>query len=658
MTRKSTASNKSNNSIEPATDQSPGAVSSDATPPAEDWHTLSRTASEFGVSVTWLESFCVKHQLTVRQVKNPHYSSASPMRLIELNAVKRYFATEPDALIDAQKRSKRARRASATAATREKQKALEAQRRLGEVTQLVESLGPLEASLFWFGQMTYSENQRQFIVGASWELLGGLLASGGTLSRTEENALWQFPSGLEVRMPCQLLKNWRWISLLSRADHSAASENSESTVTIRRPFGRMETVKTFDASIVHHNFLKSFADWTNRTSVIPTRAYSIRSDEQMDRELGQLFAYSGNEIWERFHITTHDAEIWKRHQFSAQRALAYIACGIGVGEARSFAEVGLDILKGPDLIVRWRDDLYRLKEWQAYGLDVRSASLWTDAGFSPDDGAQWSRLDVPPDSAAILRMPGGYHIRPPQYAELLASLERVHELGKRRKEVSDHVRVLLSRKQTFDDVKFILLNLHANGSLDRRHLRMISHLLHEQMPISIAFNLMMQLPAEAGANAEHILRSAAWLWENRPNMGSRALIDWASCGIKVETALQLIDFGVSVQQAKQYRALFNRSPKTTKNVLSRIANGEALGDIAETYRSTKKKKKAQEARRIIWAEFFRVNAQLIPPGFGPFDREVVKSFQTGRAPVPEYILKRWGETNQLPRWARSLGLGH
>ncbi len=647
---------KFNNGSDSETSQSSnslGTVSNDDASPTEDWHTLSRTASELGVGVTWLESFCKRHQLTIRKAKNPHYSSASPMKLIELNALNRCFAAEPEALANAQKRSRRARKASVTVATREKQRFVEAQQRLGEVAQLVESLGPLESSLFWFGQMAYSKNRQRFIVGASWELLGGLLASGGTLSQTKENTFWQFPSGLEMCIPRQLLKDWRWIDLLPYADRFTANENSESTVIIHEPFGRVKTVKAFDASTVHYYFLKSFATWTNRTSIISTQAYSTRFDEQVDEELSQLFVYPGNEIWERLHMTSRDAEIWQRHQFTAQQALAYIACGIGVGEAISFSEVGLDILKLPIFIIKWRNDLYRLGEWRAHGLNALFATLWANAGFSPEEGAAWNELKILPNDAAILAGHNiqGFSVHPQQVKELITNLEQIRELKFKRKQISGYLVMLLSRDRSFEDIEPVLLRLHSRDLLDSRYLRMFSHLLDNQIPILIASDLMMQLPAKTNIDARRILQSAAWLWKSRPNLETRTLIEWSSIDIKVETSLQLIDLGVSVQEAKQYRALFNRSPKTTKNVLSRIANGEALDDIAKSYQSTKKKKKKQEANRRAWAEFFRVSVQLIPPDFGPFDPVAVKSFQTGQAPVPEYILNKWNETNKIPRWA-------
>ncbi len=662
---KNTANNESKADIKSETVQVTSPAGDNTTPLAEDWHTLSRTASELGVSVSWLESFCVKHQLTIRKTKNPHYSSASPMKLIEINALNRCFAAEPEALANAQKRSKRARKASVTVAIREKQRVLEAQRRLGEVTQLVESLGPLESSLFWFGQITYSENRRQFIVGASWELLGEFLASGGALFQSKKNVFWRFPFGLEVSMPRQLLKNWPWIQLLPQADNSLASENSESTVTIRKPFGKREVIKTFDESMVHYHFLKSFADLTNRTSVIPTQAYSIRADKQIDRDLGQLFVYSGNEIWERFHITNHDAKIWKHNQFSAQQALAYTACGIGVGEARSFAEVGLDILKEPNVILLWKDDLYRLKDWIFHGINAQFALQWENAGFSPEEGAIWSELKVPPRVAAVLagRNDHGFSLHPQQFQELITNLQQIRELKSKRNQISDHLISLLSIGLSFEDIESVLLRFHTRDLLNRRCLELLLYLLHKKMPISIASDSIMQLAELAertnmrAERMEHILQLVARLWENRPNMEMRTLIAWASSKINVETALRLIDLGVSVQEAKQYKTLFRRSPKTTKTVFSRIANGEALDYIVKSYQSTKKKKKKQEASRKTWAIFFRVNAQLIPPDFVPFDPATVKSFQTGQTPVPEYILNRWDKTNKIPKWAISLGLG-
>ncbi len=645
MTHKNITDNKANTNANLETDHSPGTVSSNSTPLAEDWHTLSRTASNLGVGIVWLENFCKKHQLTIRKARNPHYSSASPMRLIELNALKRCFAAEPEALANAQKRSNRARKASVTVAIREKQRVLEAQRRLGEVTQLVESLGPLESSLFWFGQMVHSENRQRFIVGASWELLGGFLASGGKLFQSEKTVFWQFPSGLGVYVPRQLLKNWPWLCLLPHielAELAVNNDRSESTVTIRRPFGKTETVKTVDSQVAYHRFLEAFG----------------KTDTISPSELNELSACPEDDIWMRFNITTHDAKIWKRFKFTAHQALAYTACGIGVGEARSFAEVGLDIQKDPNVILLWKDDLYRLRDWIFHGMNAQVALQWENVGFSPEEGAVWNELKVSPSNAAVLAGQNiqGFSVHPQQVKELITNLEQIWELKSKRNQIGDHLILLLSIGQSFEDIESVLLRLHSRNFLNRRYLEILTYLLYEQIPISIASDLIMQLPAETSIDAEHILRSAAWLWENRPNMEICTLMAWASSGINVETTLQLIDLGVSVQQAKQYKTLFRRSPKTTKNVLSRIANGEALDDIAKTYRNPKKQKKTQKASRTAWANFFHVNAQLIPPDFGPFDREVVKSFQTGRTPVPEYILKRWSETNQPPRWARSLGI--
>jgi hypothetical protein len=654
--------NESKADIKPETAQVTSSAGGNTTPLAEDWHTLSRSASELGVSVTWLESFCVKHRLTIRKAKNPHYSSASPMKLIEINALNRCFAAEPEALANAQKRSNRARKASATVAIREKQKLTEAQRRLAESGLIVKSLGSLEESLFWFGHIVYSGNYRQVVDNASWELLGRFLASGGKLFQSEKTVFWQFSSGLGVYVPRQLLKIWPWVCLLPHielAEFAVTDDRSESTVTIRRPFGKTETVKTVDSQVACHRFLEAFG----------------KTDAISPGELNEPSERPEDNIWVRFNIAPHDAKIWKHHQFSAQQALAYTACGIGVGEARSFAEVGLDILKEPNVILLWKDDLYRLKDWIFHGINAQFALQWENAGFSPEEGAIWSELKVPPRVAAVLagRNDHGFSLHPQQFQELITNLQQIRELKSKRNQISDHLISLLSIGLSFEDIESVLLRFHTRDLLNRRCLELLLYLLHKKMPISIASDSIMQLAELAertnmrAERMEHILQLVARLWENRPNMEMRTLIAWASSKINVETALRLIDLGVSVQEAKQYKTLFRRSPKTTKTVLSRIANGEALDYIAKSFQRPKKPKvpkkpkkvgESTRASRRAWAEFFRVNAQLIPPDFGPFDRAVIKSFQTGRSPVPEYILNRWNETNQIPRWAISLGLGH
>ncbi len=613
----------------------------------KQWVTVRRIANELGVSATWLERFCNSTGIVIREATNPYYRSSAPMRLVERNELSAVLGEHSDELAAAQKRSAAGRKAVATTRSREETQLDTARREFEDMARVVESFGSLETALFWLGALNGTVT---IPTEQAWSLLGGCLASGGRLTRSSHLIIWQLPSGIEIAIAQQMVKEWGWTTLLPEAKDVVV--HTGANVVLRAPFGRERKIRVVKVPEAYKHFQDAVVRWMDDQRTIAERTWGA-------------FSALGSEdcTWAKLSFSPHEAAIWRQAGIDPYHALVCIASGIGVSEASELTLFDLDVIRNAILVEIWRGRLDYLRSWMNSGFNARDAVMWDKVLGVPELASMWRNLGVHPSSAALLsgfnRV--GYQVSPEQFATLLAQVCIIRGGTVKGGDVAEALLKLIAVGIEVPLAEKIIVQLYTHKCFNNKCIENITELAFLKVPARIASELAIRIEKTTPNNRSFSMSMVAEYWRAMPNEEPEVVLDWVRARAGSEMVIRLRELGITPAQFVSHRQLFKSSKES---VLTRLEKGENLADIlaspppayeqwcARRRARKERKQRRRAAARARWAMFFDVPVTAVPQGIGGCTAVAREAYRTGRASVPASVLEAWRKQGSAPSWAR------